>query len=159
LFSCLFLVHIEPQAPAEDISVAEHPRRVLRRIPPDPVQFQVILGSLLGDCRLVGRSGERRLRVAHGTRRRDYVRWKYDRLGPFAAGAPKANGDVMEFETVVHPLFDDLARLLANPHSRHEAITRLLRPLGLAVWLADVGRLELRADEFLPPQRALAVAS
>jgi hypothetical protein len=155
----LFFVRIEPQAPAEHIPVVEHPRRALRRIPPDPVQFQVILGSLLGDCRLVGLPGERRLRVAHSTRRRDYVRWKYDRLGPFASAAPKTNGEVMEFETVIHPLFDDLARLLASPHSRHDAITRLLRPLGLAVWLADVGRLELRSNEFLPAQRALAVAS
>jgi hypothetical protein len=31
--------------------------------------------------------------------------------------------------------------------------------LGLAVWLADVGRLDLRASTFLPAQRELALAS
>jgi hypothetical protein len=59
---------------------------------------------------------------------------------------------------VSHPLFDDLARLFANRFARHDVIERLLRPLGLAVWLSDVGRLELRANAFLPAQRALALA-
>ena len=65
----------------------------------------------------------------------------------------------MGFETVRHPLFDDLARLLSNRFSRHDLIERLLQPLGLAVWLSDLGRLELRASAFLPAQRELALAS
>jgi hypothetical protein len=139
--------------------VVEHPRLALRRLPPDPVQFQVIFGSLLGDCRLVGLPRQRRLRVAHSARRCEYVRWKYDRLGAFAADAPEVRAGLAQFETIAHPLFDDLARVLANRHSRHDAIVRLLRPLGLAVWLADFGRLELRSDSFLPQQRVLALAS
>jgi hypothetical protein len=124
------------------------------------VQFQVILGSLLGDGRLVGLPRQRRLRIAHGVGRRDYVLWKYERLGPFAAEPPREyQGDLIGFETVSHPLFDDLARLFANRFGRHDVIERLLRPLGLAVWLCDVGRLDLRANEFLPAQRELAVAS
>ncbi len=127
-------------------------------MPPDPVQFQVILGSLLGDGRLRGLPHERRMRIAHRAARGDYVMWKYERLGPFAAGAPtEYEGDLVGFETVSHPLFDDLARLLANRFARHDVIERLLRPLGLAVWLSDLGRLELRAATFLPAQR-LALA-
>jgi hypothetical protein len=139
--------------------VVEHPRIALRRIPPDPVQFQVIFGSLLGDCRLVGLPRQRRLHIAHSDRRTDYVRWKYDRLGAFAADAPEVRAGLAQFETVTHPLFDDLARIFANRHSRHDAIVRLLRPLGLAVWLADVGRLDLRSESFLPQQQVLALAS
>jgi len=128
-------------------------------VPPDPVQFQVILGSLLGDGRLLGLPRQRRMRVAHHAARHDYVMWKYERLGPFAAGAPtEYQGDLVGFETVSHPLFDDLARLFANRFARHDVIERLLRPLGLAVWLTDVGRFELRASAFLPAQRALALA-
>jgi len=139
--------------------VVEHPRTALYRVPPDPVQFQVILGSLLGDGRLVGLPRQRRLRIAHRARRRDYVLWKYERLGPFAAEAPKEYEDgLVGFETVSHPLFDVLARLFANRFARHDVLERLLRPLGLAVWLSDVGRLELRASEFLPAQRDLALA-
>ena len=86
--------------------------------------------------------------------------WKYDRLGPFAAAAPAPRaGGLVGFETASHPIFDDLARVFANRFSRHDAIERLLRPLGLAVWLCDVGRLELDANAFSPAQRELALAS
>jgi len=140
--------------------VVEHPRIAVCRIPPDPVQFQVILGSLLGDGRLVGLPRQRRLRIAHRAERREYVMWKYDRLGPFPATPPQVCGDdLVGFETASHPIFDDLARLFANRFARHDLIERLLRPLGLAVWLCDVGRLELRANTFLPAQRELALAS
>lgn len=140
--------------------MVEHPRVALQRIPPDPVQFQVILGSLLGGGRLVGPPGQRRLRIAHRAERRDYVLWKYERLGAFSAGVPEDyGGGLVGFETVTHPLFDDLARIFADRFARHDLIERLMRPLGLAVWLSDVGRLELRAREFLPAQRRLALAS
>lgn len=120
----------------------------------------MILGSLLGDGRLVGPRRQRRLRIAHRADRRDYVLWKYARLGPFPAGVPQdCAGGLVGFETVVHPLFDDLAGVLADRFARHDVIERLLRPLGLAVWLCDVGRLELRASEFLPAQWQLALAS
>jgi LAGLIDADG DNA endonuclease family protein len=140
--------------------VVEHPEIAIGRIPPDPVQFQVMLGSLLGDGQLVGLPRARRLRIAHRADRREYVTWKYDRLGAFAAAAPRPHDDgLFGFETTSHPIFDDLARLFGNRFSRHDVIERLLRPLGLAVWLCDVGRLELRADAFLPAQRELALAS
>ncbi len=140
--------------------MAQDPRVALRRVSPDPIQFQVMLGSLLGDGRLVGLPGQRRLRIAHGVARRDYVLWKYDRLGPFPAGAPEEHeGGLVGFETISHPLFDDLARTFGSRFARHDVIERYLSPLGLAVWLADVGRLELRASTFLPAQRELALAS
>jgi hypothetical protein len=124
------------------------------------VEFQVILGSLLGDGRLVGVPRQRRLQIAHRSERRDYVLWKYERLGPFPADAPKEYaGGLVGFETVIHPLFDDLARVFASRFARHDVIERLLRPLGLAVWLSDVGRLELRASAFSQGQRELALAS
>jgi hypothetical protein len=140
--------------------VVEDPRSAIGRVPPDPVQFQVILGSLLGDGQLIGLPRQRRLRIAHRADRRDYVWWKYHRLGPFPAEAPREyGGGLVGFETVSHPLFDDLARLLSNRFSRHDLMERLLQPLGLAVWLSDLGRLELRASAFLPAQRELALAS
>jgi len=140
--------------------VVEHPEIAICRIPPDPVQFQVMLGSLLGNGQLVGLPRQRRLRIAHRVERHGYVMWKYDRLGPFAAAAPAPRaGGLVGFETASHPIFDDLARVFANRFSRHDAIERLLRPLGLAVWLCDVGRLELNANAFSPAQRELALAS
>jgi LAGLIDADG DNA endonuclease family protein len=147
------------QGRADPFRVAQDPHVALRRLAPDPVQFQVILGSLLGDGQLVGASRQRRLRVAHRVERGDYVLWKYDRLGPFSAESPREHeAGLLGFETVSHPLFDDLSRLFGNRFARHDVIERLLRPLGLAVWLCDIGRLELRSDAFLPAQRDLALA-
>jgi hypothetical protein len=132
--------------------VGEHPERVLRRVVPDPVQVQVILGSLLGDGRIEGRAGERRLHIAHHRDRAEYVWWKYERLGLFAAHAPALAGDCLEFRTIAHPVFDDLAPLFAGTDRR--------RVCGLlAVWMTDVGRLRLRAEVFLPTQRAAALVA
>ncbi|HUG06793.1 MAG TPA: hypothetical protein VMQ78_09640, partial [Candidatus Limnocylindria bacterium] len=138
-------------------AVGEHPQSVLRRVVPDPVQVQVILGSLLGDGRLEGAAGERRLRIAHHRDRAEYVWWKYERLGAFAAHTPLLTGDRLEFRTIAHPVFDDLAPLFAGTDRRR--VRELLAPLGLAVWMTDVGRLRLRAEVFLPKQRAAALAA
>ncbi len=155
------------QGPAVHEDVPEHPGQVARRLPPDAVQLQVILGSLLGDGRLEGPAGERRLRIAHRAERADadYVRWKYERLGALVAAPPEARNGLLSFTTVAHPLFDELAvRLSLEPcgsqppkRPRREALA-LLAPLGLAVWLTDLGRLELRADAFLPTQRTAVLA-
>ena len=133
--------------------MATDPRNALRRLSPDPVQFQVILGSLLGDGRIVGGPFERRLVIAHQLHRAPYVWWKYDRLGALAAAAPEERDGRLSFATIAHPLFDDLATL------SRKRLVELIAPLGLAVWMTDVGRLELRADAFLPAQRHLAVAA
>lgn len=130
---------------------------MLRRVVPDPVQIQVILGSLLGDGRLEGDEGERRLRIAHNCARAEYVWWKYERLGVFAAHVPLLRGDQLEFHTITHPVFDDVAPLFAG--SDRKRVRRLLAPLGLAVWMTDVGRLRLRAEVFPPTQRAAALVA
>jgi hypothetical protein len=137
--------------------VGKYPERVLRRVVPDPVQVQVILGSLLGDGRLEGGEGERRLRIAHDCARAEYVWWKYERLGVFAAHVPLLRGEQLEFHTIAHPVFDDLAPLFAG--SDRKRVRELLAPLGLAVWMTDVGRLRLRAEVFLPTQRAAALVA
>lgn len=130
----------------------ELPQVALRRLPPDSVQLQVIIGSLLGDGQVEGRAGLRHLRVNHSRERESYVRWKYERLGAFASSPPRAVETRLELISVPHPVFDDLARL------DRAALIELLGPLGLAVWLADLGRLELSAESFLPHQRTALCA-
>ena len=133
--------------------MATDPQTALRRLSPDPIQFQVILGSLLGDGRIVGGPFERKLTISHPHARFSYVWWKYDRLGALAASAPAERDGRLSFTTIAHPLFDDLSTL------SRKRLVELIAPLGLAVWMTDVGRLELRADAFLPAQRHLAVAA
>ena len=130
---------------------------MLRRVVPDPVQVQVILGSLLGDGRLEGFDGARRLRIVHRCERAEYIWWKYERLGPLSAHTPLLRGDTLEFHTIRHPVFDDIAPLFAG--SDRKRVRELLAPLGLAVWMTDVGRLRLRAEVFLPTQRAAALVA
>ena len=147
----------------------EHPLSVRRRIVPDDAQVQIVLGSLLGDARIEGPAGARCIRIAHSVARADYVWWKYERLVQFADGAPARLGaggmparlgDRIGFRTIAHPLFDDLAPLFAAHRGARSRVVRdLLAPLGLAVWMTDIGRLELRPDLFLPRQRDLALCA
>lgn len=129
------------------------PRLTLRRLSPDPVQFQVILGSILGDGRIVGGPHGRRLLIAHQPDREAYVWWKYDRLGALAEEAPADRDGRLSFTTIAHPLFDDLSTL------SRKRLVELIAPLGLAVWMTDLTFLELRADAFLPAQRHQALAA
>lgn len=126
--------------------MVERPAEALRRLAPDTVQLQVIVGSLLGDGRIVGAPGRRRLVVAHS--RAAYARWKYERLGALAAAPPLERDGLMHVETIAHPLFDDLVWLARGQ------LLALTAPLGLAVWLSDLGRIELRLDSFLPRQQS-----
>jgi hypothetical protein len=142
--------------------VPEHPERVRRRIVPDEAQLQVILGSLLGSATLEGRPGARRMAIAHAASRADYVWWKYQRLAAIAVAPPARIGDDIGFRTIAHPIFDELACLLARYDGGHalgedpisataaDAMRALLGPLGLAVWLADAGRVEIRPELFVP---------
>ena len=114
--------------------MAPDPHASLRRLSPDPVQFQVILGSILGDGRIIGRPSERALRIAHRPDRASYVWWKYDRLGGLAGDAPAERDGRLSFMTIAHPLFDDLSTL------SRKRLVELIAPLGLAVWMTDVGQ-------------------
>lgn len=100
---------------------------------PDLAQLQIILGSLLGHGRIEGSPGARRLAVFDSVDRAGYVWWKYDRLGPFADLPPQSRDGIVEFRTIAHPLFDDLAALIRKP----AGVADLLMPLGRAVWLTD----------------------
>jgi len=126
--------------------VADHPERVRRRLVPDAIQMQIILGSLLGDACLEGERGARRMQISEVAERADYVWWKYEHLATFADQAPVVAGTRIGFRTIAHPIFDDLVPLLARRRGR---LTRLLSPLGIAVWMTDAGRPELRPEIFL----------
>ena len=148
------------QVAAVLVGVGEHPERVRRRLVPDDAQMQILLGSLLGMARIHGVPGERRVHIGDRPERADYVWWKYERLIAFTECAPAVLGDRIGFRTIAHPLFDDLAPLF-HPRrpARSRVVRELLGPLGLAVWMTDAGRLQLRADLFLPTQRGVSLCA
>jgi LAGLIDADG DNA endonuclease family protein len=138
---------------------------VRRRIAPDEAQIQIILGSLLGEARIAGTPSARRMTITHDARRADYVQWKYERLAQLAEAPPARIGDRIGFRTIAHPIFDGLAAAFAprgprraTSSERSRIVRHLLGPLGLAVWMADMGRVELRPELFVPV-RALAACA
>jgi hypothetical protein len=141
--------------------VVLHPDIVRRGIVPDDAQVQIILGSLLGGARIEGDAGGRRLLVAHRVERERYLWWKYERLPSLAGDPPGLVDGTIAFRTIAHPLFDDLAPLFADDarRQRSRVVRELLAPLGLAVWMTDAGRVELRADLFVPTKRGLALSA
>jgi LAGLIDADG DNA endonuclease family protein len=145
------------------VRVPTHPDDVRRRIAPDEVQTQIILGSLLGDATLFGPAGKRRLSIVHSMTRLAYASWKHDQLGSLVSMPLRSDGDLVWFDTIAHPFFDDLGPLFDRAGGvariRRERVLPRLAPLGLAVWLSDVGRAELDPSAFLPSQARLALSA
>lgn len=121
-----------------------------------PQQFDIIVGSLLGDARLECRSvGARvaitaRLRIHHGDKQEEYVWWKYEQLKEFVMSPPKQitwvnpkrnltevswyfhTRSLREFG-ILHQYFYDRQKILPL------YIEKMLSPQALAVWFMDDG--------------------
>ena len=121
-----------------------------------PQQFDIIVGSLLGDARLECRSvGARapitaRLRIHHGDKQREYVWWKYEQLKEFVVTPPKQitwvnpkrnltevswyfhTRSIREFG-ILYQYFYDREKILPL------YIEKMLSPQALAVWFMDDG--------------------
>lgn len=121
-----------------------------------PQQFDIIVGSLLGDarleCRSVGARAEitARLRIHHGDKQREYVRWKYEQLKEFVLTPPRQitwvnpkrglteiswyfhTRSLREFG-ILHQYFYERKKILPL------YIEKLLSPQALAVWFMDDG--------------------
>ena len=121
-----------------------------------PQQFDIIVGSLLGDARLECRSvGARceitaRLRIHHGDKQKEYVCWKYEQLKEFVLTPPRQiiwvnpKRGLTEiswyFHTrslrkfgILNQYFYDRKKILPL------YIEKLLSPQALAVWFMDDG--------------------
>jgi len=114
---------------------------------PDESQVQIILGSLLGDARIEGGAGARRLSISEAAPRERYVWWKYERLAALADEPPMTRDGRVSFSTIAHPLFDEV---IALPRTR---LAGLLTALGRSVRRTDelshgpVRISDLRQDE------------
>jgi recombination protein RecA len=131
-------------APGDRVAIAE-----TRRL--SPTQFQLILGSLMGDGSLSpntrGRSGTR-FRMGHGARQAAYLDWKVEMLGNIPCSrSTNARGAVF---ADFHPL-PELAELHSaayfgdgKKHLTWEYL-KALTPLALAIWYMDDGCFTLRS--------------
>ena len=114
-------------------------------------QFQVILGSLMGDGNLSPNRRDRhgvRFRMGHGTRQHAYLDWKVSLLGNIthsvhvnAKGAKFADftplPELGELQSAVY--FGDGKKVLS------EEYLKALTPLALAIWYMDDGGFTLRS--------------
>jgi len=121
-------------------------------------QFQLIIGSLMGDARLECRSKNiraehtARLRIHQSDKQKDYVFWKYEKLKNFVLKGPrfikvwydkKRNKD--HYSWYFHTQSNEALGLLHKLfyHNRTKIVPKdligILNSFGLAVWYMDDG--------------------
>lgn len=117
-------------------------------------QKEVIIGSLLGDARLECRSKEytARLRIHQGDEQKEFAFWKYKILKNLVSISPKRiicchNPKTKQpfyswyFHTLTFKEFGGLYRDFYSVKRKilPKNISKMLTPLGLAVWIMDDG--------------------
>ncbi len=114
-------------------------------------QWQVVLGSLMGDGNLSPNVRDRsgvRFRLGHGARQADYLEWKVNLLGNIACSRRvDARGAVFADFTPL-PELDELRRAVylgdGKKHLSWDYL-KALSPLALAVWYMDDGGFTVRS--------------
>jgi recombination protein RecA len=114
-------------------------------------QWQVVLGSLLGDGNLSPNRRDRdgvRLRLGHGAKQSGYLDWKVEMLGniPVSRRTDKRGAEFADFTPL--PELGELQRTVYFGDGKKtitEEYLKALTPLGLAVWLMDDGSFSLRS--------------
>lgn len=124
-----------------------HFGRKARTIPLTGRQYEIVVGSLLGDATLAATTSGYCFRVHHGLAQRDLVDWKYAELRQFVRTPPRVSGSGYYFRTVTHPALSDL-RTKFYPEGRKsvpvDVLRRYFTPLALAVWIMDDGAADGR---------------
>ena len=107
-------------------------------------QFEIVVGSLLGDAYLVKTTRGYAFRVNHGLAQKAYVDWKYSELEEFTNSKPRQSGKCYYFRTVSHPSFLELQEIFYDENRKIIPcqLEEWLSPLVLAVWLMDDGTKE-----------------
>ena len=116
--------------------------RHARATPFNSRQWELMIGSLLGDATLLKTTSGYCFRVHHGRRQQELVDWKYAELARFVRTAPKTSGNGYYFRTVSHPRLADLRESFYSQNRKvvpYELLESNLSELGLAVWIMDDG--------------------
>jgi recombination protein RecA len=114
-------------------------------------QFQVVLGSLLGDGNLSPNRRDRngvRFRLGHGVRQHDYLDWKVSLLGNIDHST-RVNAKGAKFADFTPlPELGELQRVVYfGDGKKHipEEYLKALTPLALAIWYMDDGGFTVRS--------------
>ena len=104
-------------------------------------QFEIVVGSLLGDGYLVSTTRGFAFRVNHSINQKDYVDWKYQELEILTNSPPRCSGKCYYFRTVSHPMLSNLhdAFYVNRIKKLPRQIDEWMSPLVLSVWIMDDG--------------------
>lgn len=105
-------------------------------------QRSVVVGTALGDGRLVRPGINAQLLQGHGQRQKEYLDWKIYELQPFFAAQPRLERDgVFRVSSICHPVFNEFFELFYTNGVKvvPEDMRQLLDPLAIAVWYMDDG--------------------
>ena len=121
----------------ETLMAKEARRRVL-----NDRQFELVIGSLLGDGYLMKTTNGYSFRINHSLLQKSYVDWKYRMLEAFVRTPPRSSGRCYYFRTISHPIFKEIRKYFFR--SRRRGLSRKflagrLTPFVLAVWIMDDG--------------------
>jgi recombination protein RecA len=117
-----------------------------------PLQWQVVLGSLMGDAalspsRIPGSLGTR-FRMGHGARQVDYLDWKASMFGNIEQSRSTNSRGAAFVDLTPLPELAELCQAVylgdGNKHLSWEYL-KALTPLSLAVWYMDDGSFAIRA--------------
>ncbi|MGD9512709.1 intein-containing recombinase RecA, partial [Mycolicibacterium sp.] len=114
-------------------------------------QFQVILGSLMGDGNLSPNLRDRngvRFRMGHGAKQVDYLQWKTDLLGNIRHTVRENDKGARFVDFTPLPELGELRRAVYLGDGKKflsEDYLKALSPLALAVWYMDDGGFTVRS--------------
>ena len=114
-------------------------------------QWQMILGSLMGDGNLAPNRRDRsgvRFRLGHGAGQADYLQWKVDLLGNISCTRRVDGRGAVFADFTPLPELDELRRAVylgdGKKHLSWDYL-KALSPLALAVWYMDDGGFTVRS--------------
>jgi hypothetical protein len=116
--------------------------RRARATPFSSREWELMIGSLLGDATLLKTTSGYCFRVHHGRKQQDLVDWKYAQLARFVRTAPRVSGNGYYFRTITHPRLAELRESFYAGQRKVAPIGLLsssLTEFGLAVWIMDDG--------------------
>jgi recombination protein RecA len=114
-------------------------------------QFQVVLGSLMGDGNLSPNRRDRngvRFRLGHGAKQLDYLQWKTALLGNIKHSVRQNDKGATFVDFTPLPELVELQRAVYLGDGKKflsEEYLKALTPLALAVWYMDDGTFTLRS--------------
>ncbi len=114
-------------------------------------QFQIVLGSLMGDGNLSPDRRDRngvRFRMGHGAKQVDYLQWKTALLGNIAHSSRVNDKGAMFVDFTPLPELAELQRAVYVGDGKKflsEEYLKALTPLALAIWYMDDGTFSVRS--------------